>query len=285
MLGLALVLLVRSGDRVLRLVAWMTLPAFVLLGALDGLGQPPPQVPPTYLADLVLRAGTAVTTVLGAPVLVAALLPPAVVGLLLARNRVLEAPDRHLPLLRRVVLVGLPVSVLGAVPLVLMATQTVQAPVGVRRLAGALHGGTGLVGAGAFLRSGRLVRAPPATDGSGRGRPGTGAVGALAAVGERSLTCYLLQSVLLVPLLSPWALGLAGRSGDGDGVRRGGRGLPRDRRGRGAAGPGRPTRTCRGRPPPARLRQADGPARPAVARRVRSDGQRSHRPAPQRRRS
>ncbi len=35
-----------------------------------------------------------------------------------------------------------------------------------------------------------------------------GAPAVLAAVGERSLTCYLLQSVMLAPLLAPWGLGL-----------------------------------------------------------------------------
>ena len=41
-----------------------------------------------------------------------------------------------------------------------------------------------------------------------------GLPGALAAVGERSLTCYLLQSVMLAPLLAPWGLAL----GDGLGT-------------------------------------------------------------------
>ena len=43
----------------------------------------------------------------------------------------------------------------------------------------------------------------------GRAPTPRGPARALAAVGERSLTCYLLQSVLLAPLLSAWGLGLA----------------------------------------------------------------------------
>jgi uncharacterized protein len=35
----------------------------------------------------------------------------------------------------------------------------------------------------------------------------------LVAVGRRSLTCYLLQSVLFLVLLPPWALGLADGAG------------------------------------------------------------------------
>ncbi len=205
LLGLALVLVVRAGDRVLRLVGWLTLPVFLGLGALDGVAEGDPGGPPGYLDDLLDRVLVLVSTVVGAPLFVAALAPAAVVGVLLARSQVLEDPAAHLPLLRRLVLVGLPVSVLGAVPLVLLSTQVVQAPPAVDLLAGALHGGTGLLGAAAFLGGvGWLVaaRARRADD------PRRGVVRALAAVGERSLSCYLLQSVLLVPLLAPWALGL-----------------------------------------------------------------------------
>lgn len=211
LLGLALVLVVRAEDRSLRLLGWATLPAFLLLGALDGLGLAA-TAPPTYSEDLTERAVTLSTTLVTAPFVVAALAPPAVVGVLLARRRVLEDPVRHVALLRRATLVGLPVSVLGAVPLVLMSTQTVQAPLGVRLVAAALHGGTGLLGAGAFLAGvGWFVAARQQR--SRGAAPRSGAVRALAAVGERSLTCYLLQSALLVPLLSPWALGLGERTG------------------------------------------------------------------------
>lgn len=209
MLGLVLVLVVRAGDRSLRLLGWATLPLFLVLGALDGTGLPAPPAP-TYLQDLAERAAVLATTVLGAPLLVGALVPAAVLGVLLARARVLEEPVRHLPLLRRAVLVGLPLSVLGAVPLVLLATGVLDAPLGLRLAAGALHGGTGLLGAAAFLAGVGWFCAARERRGAG---PRRGVVRALAAVGERSLTCYLLQSVLLVPLLSPWALGLAEGAG------------------------------------------------------------------------
>lgn len=35
----------------------------------------------------------------------------------------------------------------------------------------------------------------------------------VSAVGERSLSCYLLQSVILAPLLGAWGLGLGARIG------------------------------------------------------------------------
>ncbi|WP_380164180.1 DUF418 domain-containing protein [Jannaschia sp. R86511] len=221
LLGAALVFALRWSDRVLVLVGAASLVVFVGLGALDGLGgelaslggQPTSQ---TFLGDLGLRLLTFVGTVLGAPMYVIGFAPAAVVGVLLARRGVLEDPTQHLPLLRRLS-AGLVVSVLGALPLVLMATQVIDYGPVTSALAGMLHGGTGLVGAAAFIglvgwfvgaRQQRAARA-------GRDLPARprGPVGALAAVGERSLTCYLLQSVMFVPLLSPWALGLADGAG------------------------------------------------------------------------
>ncbi len=211
LLGLALVLVVRARDAALRLLGWATLPAFLLLGALDGLGSA--ATPPgTWGEDMLARLGVGLTTLLTAPVGVAALLPAAVVGVLLARHRVLEDPAAHLGWLRRAAPAGLAVGVLGAVPLVLMATGVVAAPVGARVAAGVLHGGTGLLGAGGFLAGVAWVCAVR-DRGPGAGTPRRGVVRALAAVGERSLTCYLLQSVLLVPLLSAWGLGLADGTG------------------------------------------------------------------------
>jgi len=224
LLGLALVWVTRWSERVLRLLGWSTLVVFVAFGALDGIGGaidptvPGFPAPGTFLGDLALRALTAVNTVLLGPVFVLAFMPPAVIGILLARHQVLEDPAAHLPLLRRLSAL-LAMSVLGAVPLVLMALQLLDAGPAAAALAGMLHGGTGLLGAVAFV--GLVgwfvaVRNPPVKDVAGTGAPGgrrRGLVGAVAAVGERSLTCYLLQSVLFVPLLAPWALGLGEGAG------------------------------------------------------------------------
>lgn len=220
-LGLALTFALRWSDRALTLIGWSTLVVYVGLGAIDGLGgmlSTSTGMPAegTFLGALMLRAVTLLGTVLGAPMYVLGFAPAAVIGVLLARRGVLEDPVRHLPLLRRLS-AGLLVSVLGAVPLVLMATQVVDHGWVTSALAGMLHGGTGLIGAAAFIglvgwfvgaRQQRAARA--GVDLPARPR---GPVGALAAVGERSLTCYLLQSVLFVPLLSPWALGLADGAG------------------------------------------------------------------------
>jgi uncharacterized protein len=213
LLGLALAFAVRWSERVLRLVGWSTLVVLLGLSGIDGLsgvsggGLGELVDPGTFLGAALIRAATLVSTVLGAPLYVGAFAPAAVIGILLARRRVLEEPAAHLALLRRLALGGLAVSVLGAVPLVLMSTQLVDLGAVAAVLAAVVHGGTGLAGAVGFIG---LVGWFVAV----RGQARTGIVGAVSAVGARSLTCYLLQSVLFVPLLSPWALGL----GDGAGT-------------------------------------------------------------------
>jgi uncharacterized protein len=208
LLGVALVLVIRWSDRALKVIGWSSLLVFVGLGSLDGLsgltdgGLGDLVDVSTFSGALAFRAITLASTLLGAPLYVIGFLPPAVIGVLLARRGVLEDPVAQLPLLRRLATVGLAVSVVGAVPLVLMSTQVVDLGVGAAVVAGALHGGTGLAGAVGFIG---LVGWFVAARGSDAR---TGPVGALAAVGARSLTCYLLQSVLFVPLLAPWALGL-----------------------------------------------------------------------------
>lgn len=214
LLGLALVLVIRWSDRALWLTGAATLLVFAGLSALDGLSGAGDSLaatgldalvqPGSFAADALLRLVVLVSTLLSAPLYVAALLPPAVVGILLARHGVLEDPAAHLPLLRRMAVGGLALSVLGALPLVLMATQVVQAPQAVAVAAAALHGATGLAGALGFLGLVGWFAARRPTGPASRRGP----VGALTAVGSRSLTCYLLQSVLFVPLLAPWALGL-----------------------------------------------------------------------------
>ena len=105
----------------------------------------------------------------------------------------------------------MPVSVLGALPMVLATVQvwTPSTPAGL--LTGALHALTGLAGSLAFIAIvGLVVAARQGRGDTSRASDGVnrGVVGALAAVGRRSLTCYLLQSLVFVPLMAPWAGGL-----------------------------------------------------------------------------
>jgi len=217
LLSLALVLLVRAPDRVLAGVGVVGLLPFVAVSGLDGVALGPtgstdwlPVDTGTYLGALVERALTASSYLVASPVVVACFLTPAVVGLLLARRRVLERPVEHLELLRRLALGGFALSLPGAVPMVLTSVQVLSVGPVVGYLLGVLHAATGLAGAVAFVALvGWLVGARQERARSA-GRPWTprGAWWVAAAVGKRSLTCYLLQSLVLAPLLAPWGAGL-----------------------------------------------------------------------------
>lgn len=124
-------------------------------------------------------------------------------GFWAARHRILEEPGRHLPLLRRTAAAGIAAAWLGggahalaylgiwAVP---EAAMFVWEPV---QLATGLAGGLGYVALFGLL--GRWL--------SSRG--GVGVIGtAVTAVGKRSLSSYLAQSVLCAPILAAWGLGL-----------------------------------------------------------------------------
>ncbi|QOD44838.1 DUF418 domain-containing protein [Clavibacter zhangzhiyongii] len=210
-LGLALAAMYRAPDRAYRALAWSTAIVFLLVAGTDGLtadagtGSLLPGDDGTFLGDLAGRAVTLGVVLVGTPVLVGALVPLAAIGVLLGRRGVLEDPVGNLPLLRRLALVGMPVSVLGALPLVVVTVGAVDADPVALYLLGVLHGATGVAGALGLLGIVGWAVAVRAH----RGDPAPGPVlGALIAVGRRSMTCYLLQSLLFAILLEPWSLGL-----------------------------------------------------------------------------
>lgn len=127
-------------------------------------------------------------------------------GWLWARAGVLDRPAEHLPRLRRTAALGLTVGWLGGVPLMLTHLGVWLEPelswtfVGVQLLTG-LFGGIGYAALFGLLAA-HL----------GRRRTGPAVAGpvtfALTAVGRRSLSAYLWQSVAMAPLLAAWGLGL-----------------------------------------------------------------------------
>ena len=165
--------------------------------------------------------------------------------------RLLDEPERHRPLLvpgrgRR----DRPPRCCGGLPLALMAGAAVDrrrrsgdacSPARCTRLGG-YAGGAGLR---------RAVRA--ARDPAGRARRPGPAARALRACGQRSLSCYLAQSVAFVALLPAWTLGLGGGAHAGSGAVAVGD-LAGDPAGRRGVGPGRVPRPGRGAAAPAHLR-------------------------------
>lgn len=125
------------------------------------------------------------------------------------RRQILERPGDHLPLLRRVVLVGLPVAWLGGLAHALQHAGILGVPDQVGWLFVISQFSTGLFGGLAYvaifgLLGHRLTRSPQP---DGTARPSV-VVTAVTAVGRRSLTCYLAQSVICAPVLAAWGLGL-----------------------------------------------------------------------------
>ena len=126
-----------------------------------------------------------------------------------ARHRLLDGdlprrPARHRRLLSGVAAGGLAAAVLGGLPLALAATGAWSPGTGALLLAGTAHTLGGYAGGLGYAAAFGLLAVGPG--------PGP-VVRALAACGQRSLSCYLGQSVLFVALLPAWTLGLGARLG------------------------------------------------------------------------
>ena len=140
---------------------------------------------PLYPAvSLVLWAGDTMVTIL-----TSLALPAALLGVRLADTDLLTRPDRH----RRALLVGgaaaLIVGAVGALPRILPSLG-IGVPARVTVVASALDVATGMVGACGWLA---LLAA---WAGPGTGAPLRGARWLLSAVGRRSMTVYVGQSLL-----------------------------------------------------------------------------------------
>ncbi len=207
--GLVVLLLMNRRPRVL--IAWGTV-SLVLLGllyAVTGLAPEFPPAPTEYLPSMVERLGVWVLGVVGGTV-VMLVLAPMLAGVALARAGLLDRPWEHRPLIRRLVVLGSVVGVVGALPYALVVARVWEPGTVTTSVLAGVHAVTGTAMGVAYvclfaLWAARLHE---------RQAPRRGAPAVLAAVGERSLTCYLLQSMVLAPLLSPWGLGL----GDGMGT-------------------------------------------------------------------
>ncbi|WP_152365162.1 DUF418 domain-containing protein [Microlunatus speluncae] len=125
------------------------------------------------------------------------------VGVWAGRRRLLEEPERNLILLRRIVTVGLPISIFGAVPLALSNAGMLTAGHG--WWAQAVHVLSGLAGGFAYAAIFGLIggRVPPTAHWT---RP-------LTAIGQRSLTCYIVMEAALIFISSTAFLGFGARVG------------------------------------------------------------------------
>ena len=223
-LGLVFTLvLLRRSDRVYRALRWIggVLLVYVLgLGCLvawavaTGSGEPVPASAleetsslsaPTYAASVLARLGEwPVHTGL----IVAGYLLPVWFGAWAARNRVLEAPGNHRRMLWAGVVGGFAVGIAGGLPMGLADAGVLHADAFAATWVQLLHQVSGVFGGIGYVSLFGLVSLALSKAGA---RRENAVVGALAALGQRSLSGYLFQSVVWVVLASPYTLALGTR--------------------------------------------------------------------------
>jgi uncharacterized protein len=196
---------VRGSDRALLWTAGISVALGTLLGAATGLVRPGAQamVASIAIADPVDAALARVLEWLLLGVLFGlGVFGMVAFGVWAARRGYLDDPSRFRALLRRVAVLGIVVGALGGLPLALIAAGSPPAAPGLAMPAGALHALSGYAGGLGYAALFGLFALRVQ-------RRGPGPVSeALLACGQRSLSCYLAQSVAFVALLPAWTLGL-----------------------------------------------------------------------------
>lgn len=156
---------------------------------------------PAYLLSLLVRMPQWLLG-LASGVVTLALPTVFLIGILAARHRILEEPQRHLPLLRLIAALGIGVgwSVGALQALVHLGALSLPAP----SVLESVHFTSGIFAGVGYAALFGLIAHHLRTDTARRSLPVRG----LAALGRRSLSGYLLQSVIYAPLLAAWGLGL-----------------------------------------------------------------------------
>jgi uncharacterized protein len=216
--GLFLSLLITASTRTLLVLAGLGAVLMVLYGGAGWAARTPGSVPfPSLVAEspqewLSLGLAEGITVVTLAPIQLLGLLPMMLLGLALSRYRVLEDPGPRRGRLLVTALVCIGLGLLTGVGTGLLTTDRLEpsptagsALTGLDAVTGAAQGiGYALLVA---LVCDRVLR-PGAKALRAREHP---ALWSLQALGRRSMSGYLAQSVLFTVLLPPFALGL-GRS-------------------------------------------------------------------------
>ncbi|GAA3850347.1 DUF418 domain-containing protein [Saccharothrix violaceirubra] len=208
--GFVLVALTRVSNRALIVIAGLWLvPVAVIQG---GAAMMPPTGQREYFFSFETESLTKALALhpvewLMVPIGMVGVWSALLIGTWAARRGVLTDPAAHRPLLVRTAAIGLPVAVLGGLPAGL-GVGRFWSPTTVDGLwaVSALHAVTGIAGG---LGYAALIGLIALRIGERRGP----VVRALVATGQRSMTCYLFQSVVFVALLSPYTLGLGAKLG------------------------------------------------------------------------
>lgn len=129
---------------------------------------------------------------------------PFLVGLWAGRRRLLELPEEHRGLLTVVAVAGIATAVVGAQPVSLMLAGVVNTPdADVLELIGPLHDSAGVLGGFGYAAAFALL-------GQRWSSRRSGVLLAVAATGQRSMTCYLAQSIVWALVFTPSLLDLSG---------------------------------------------------------------------------
>ncbi|MFB4289344.1 DUF418 domain-containing protein [Nonomuraea sp. ATR24] len=126
-------------------------------------------------------------------------------GMWAARRNILEEPAHHRTLLRWTAVLGLGVAIAGGLPAALLSAGWLHVNESAAGLMLSLHGAGGLFAGPGYVAVFGLIAMRVS-------RPGP-VVGALSALGRRSLSGYLFQSVAWLVLLAPFTLALGDRFG------------------------------------------------------------------------
>ena len=157
-------------------------------------------LPPDLLTQFAERILVAPLIALGGPI---GFVCPFLVGLWAGRRRILERPERYRTLLRATATIGIGAAVLGAQPVSLVLAGALPVPSEeTLRVFGPVHDSAGVLGGFGYAALIALVALR-------LGRRRGWSVEAIAAVGQRSMTCYLAQSVVWALVFTPYLLDLS----------------------------------------------------------------------------
>jgi uncharacterized protein len=205
LLGLLLTAAVRWRDRVLLGLAALVFVVLSVPGGADPeltAGPDPTMLPADPVAAFAARAAVFPLIV---PLEALGLLVPFLLGIVAARRRLLEEPGRHRALLGWTAGLGTAAAVVGGLPMGLTVAGVLPAGADLGLLT-TLHAVAGYLGGPGYAA---VIALLAARTGKRRG-PVTRAV---AAVGQRSMTCYLAQSVVWTLVFAPYVLDLSDELG------------------------------------------------------------------------
>lgn len=202
--------LIRARDRTLLLMSGLWTVPIVLFRIFEG-PLSPLQRKASGTTDVVAAAGMRVLEWVQGSVVgsIFTLVPAVLLGAWAARRRLLDEPQHHRRFLLRVAVIGVPLAVAVGLPWALARATWWNPPSeAVAVGAGVVQTVTGFAGGLGYAAIAGLV----ALHVRHRGRTGP-VISALAACGQRSMTCYLLQSVVFVAVLAAYGGGLGNRLG------------------------------------------------------------------------